>query len=74
MSEYFSAMFWKRVLERAIKSFGQGAVAGATVVSGATDLSWVDGAVMTGASMAVLSVLTSIATANIGPDDTPSVV
>lgn len=74
MSEYFSTMYWKRVAERAIKSFGQGAVAGATVVANQTDLSWVEGALLTGVSVAILSVLTSIATANLGPDDTPSVV
>lgn len=70
----FTKAFWARAAERAAKSFGQGAVAGATIISGAADLSWVKGATMTGVSMAVLSVLTSLATATIKGDDDPSAV
>lgn len=66
--------FWTEALERALKSAAQAAilVLGAGQVD-ALVVSW--GSVSSfAAGAAVLSVLTSIVSANIGPSDSPSLV
>lgn len=66
--------FWKKAAERAAKTAAQSAllVLGADQVNALT-ASWADvaGFALGGA---VLSVLTSVATASAGPDDDPSAV
>lgn len=74
----FTRRFWLEALDRAIRSAAQGALlaigARLTVPDAfvAVDLASIKGtafaAVVTGLAMAVLSVLTSLATAPIGPD------
>ena len=67
----WQAAFWKATAERAIKSFAQGAIVaiGGNAVS-AWDLDYV-GISGTGLSMALLSVLTSVAS-DITTGDGPS--
>lgn len=66
--------FWRDALERAVKTFAQSFVAlmGAGGF-GIIDAPWVS-SLNVAALAAVLSVFTSIAGINIGPDGTPSVV
>jgi hypothetical protein len=70
----FSSTFWLLTGERAVKSFAQSllAILGATQV-GLFEASWLPA--LSAAGMAtLLSVLTSVASANVGPGDNPSVV
>jgi hypothetical protein len=70
----WSASFWKQSAERALKSFAQGLLA--ALGSGATGLlnvGWQQ-AFSFAALTAVLSVLTSIVSSGVGPDDGPSLV
>lgn len=66
--------FWKKAAERAAKTAAQAAilVIGADQVN-ALAANWVD-VVGFAAGGAVLSLLTSVATASAGPDDDPSAV
>jgi hypothetical protein len=70
----FTAIFWKRALERATKSAAQALIGmwtldGTGVLSADYKL-----AIGVAAGAAVLSVLTSIVSSGIGPSDSPSVV
>jgi len=68
--------FWKETFERAVKTAAQGAVAGigASAVGWVVDVSAL-AAIGTGALAGfVLSVVTSIASAPFGQDDSPSLV
>jgi hypothetical protein len=66
--------FWKGACERAIKTAAQTAVA--FFVIGETGVADVDWATVGGISLvaAIVSVLTSLASAPFGPEGTPSVV
>lgn len=71
----FTWIFWKQVLERAIKTFAQG---GAALLVGdgigVLEADW-GKALSVAALAAVLSVLTSIVSAPVGPDkESPSLV
>ncbi len=70
----FTHSFWKLTLERAIKSFAQTFVAILGVQSTLIESAPWYTAVSTAALAFVLSVMTSIGSASIGPDDDPSVV
>ncbi len=74
MSIMFSRLFWSLTVERAVKSFAQALVA--LLGAGGMDLfhaPWY--AMLSTATMAaVLSVLTSVASARVGPADDPSLV
>lgn len=66
--------FWKQAVERAVKTAAQAALAffivGQTVF---TEIDW--GVVAGGAAVAAIaSVLTSLASAPFGPEDSPSLV
>jgi hypothetical protein len=67
-------LYWKKVIERAVKSAAQGAILilGANFTN-AFDADW-QGVVGGAAAMAILSILTSLATTGIGPEDDPSAV
>ena len=65
----WTALFWKQVAERAVKTFAQGLVAlwGADKVLGVLDIDW--GKALSVAALALLlSVLTSIISAPVGPE------
>ena len=66
--------FWKGAAERAVKTAAQTAVA--FFVVGETGVAEVDWATVGGISLvaAIVSVLTSLASAPFGPEGTPSVV
>ena len=66
--------FWKGVFERAVKTAAQTAVA--FFVVGETGVADVDWATIGGISLvaAIVSVLTSLASAPFGPEGTPSLV
>ena len=66
--------FWKGVCERAVKTAAQTAVA--FFVVGETGVADVDWATIGGISLvaAIVSVLTSLASAPFGPEGTPSLV
>ena len=66
--------FWKGVAERAVKTAAQTAVA--FFVVGETGVADVDWATIGGISLvaAIVSVLTSLASAPFGPEGTPSLV
>ena len=66
--------FWKGACERAVKTAAQTAVA--FFVVGETGVAEVDWATVGGISLvaAIVSVLTSLASAPFGPEGTPSVV
>lgn len=71
----FTKTFWKKTLERVIKSFAGGVatLATATQVFNVFDADW--GQIFgVSAGLAVVSLALSIASAPVGPDDTPSVV
>lgn len=85
MSVYATSRFWKEAADRAIRSFSQGALLaiGARIslpeafaaIDMTTLLDCGLAAAISGMAMALLSLLTSIATAPIGPDKTsPSVL
>ena len=70
----WTAKFWRQALERAVKTGAQAALAffivGTTVFS---DVDWA--AVAGGTAIAMIaSVLTSLASAPFGPEDSPSLV
>jgi len=67
--------FWRQALERAIKSAAQGVI-GAGLLAEPFDVLHFDWKVALGAAVggAVLSTLTSIVTAGVGPTDDPSTV
>lgn len=70
----WTAKFWRETAERAIKTAAQAALAffvvGETVL---TQLDWV--VVLSGAGVAAIaSVLTSLASAPFGPEESPSLV
>ena len=70
----FTAKFWTEALERAVKSGAQAIIAAIGVnAAGLADVDWT-AAAGAGGLMAVLSVLTSLASAPFGPSDSPSVV
>ncbi len=67
--------FWKETFERAVKTAAQGAVAG----MGAAGFNIIDVSALKAVALGaltgfVLSVITSIASAPFGPDDSASVV
>ncbi|HEY7043508.1 MAG TPA: holin [Nocardioidaceae bacterium] len=70
----FSALFWKKTAERAIKSFAQ-SLAAVLAASGLGLLTarWMT-ALSTAGMVALLSVLTSVASCKLGPEDDPSMV
>jgi hypothetical protein len=70
----FTADFWRRAVERAIKSAAQGLVA-AIPVAAVGDMATLEAAAVLAPGLFVLSILTSLASASIGPDKgDPSVV
>lgn len=70
----FTSLFWKLSAERAVKTFAQ-TLAGVLVVSGVGlfQADW-RSAVSTAAMAAVVSILTSLGSVKVGPEDSPSVV
>lgn len=71
----WSKIFWLQVLERAIKSFAQSAIL-AIGASKGFNLFTLDWRSLAGFALGgmLLSVLTSIASANVGPRESPSLV
>lgn len=72
----WTAIFWKQVFERAVKTFVQGLIALVTgdQVFGILDVDWQKAAGIA-ALATLLSVLTSVASAPVGPDkQSPSLV
>jgi r1t holin len=70
----FSSRFWKLSAERAVKTFAQ--VLASVLVAGGVglfDANWL-AALSTAAMAAVVSVLTSLGSLKIGPEDSPSIV
>ena len=83
MDTYFSLIFWKRTLERAIKSAAGGVlvVLGLGMAAGSAGQAqvnaWlIDWSAVTGGALgaAFVSVVLSVASAKIGPTDNPSLV
>lgn len=70
----WTTSFWKQAGERAAKSFAQGllTILG-TSATGLLDVGWQQ-AFSASALMAVVSLLTSIVSSGVGPDDGPSLV
>lgn len=70
----FTSNFWKQAAERAIKTFVQAALAllGGDGL-GVLDIAWPNVASV-GALAALISVLTSVATAGVGEPDDPSAI
>jgi hypothetical protein len=70
----WTAKFWKQTVERAIKTAAQAALA--FFVVGSTVFDQIDWAAVAGgtAIAAIASVLTSLASAPFGPEDSPSLV
>lgn len=73
MSELLTASFWVQAAERAVKTFAQTAIAS---VGAAATIDAVDWRVVAGATVlsTVLSLLTSVASARVGGDSSPSLV
>lgn len=75
-ADMWTAIFWKQVAERAVKTFAQGLLAlwTADKVVGILDIDW--NKALSVAALAVLySVLTSMVSAPVGPDpQSPSLV
>ena len=70
----FTVKFWTEALERAVKSGAQGIIAAIGVNAvGLADVDW-QAAAGAGALLAVLSVLTSVASTPFGPKGDPSLV
>jgi hypothetical protein len=70
----FTSAFWVMTAERAIKSFAQSLTALLSAKGlGLVDANWLP-ALSAAGMVAVLSVLTSVASLQIGPRDDPSVV
>lgn len=69
-----SKTFWKDAAERAVKTAAQTAIALiGTELVGVIEVDWVNIASVSGVA-ALVSVLTSVASAPVGVPDTPSVV
>lgn len=70
----WNGLFWKQTVERAIKTAAQAALA--FFVVGETMFDQIDWSVVAGgtAVAAIASVLTSLASAPFGPEDSPSLV
>ena len=67
-------VFWKQVVERAVKTAAQAAVAFFVIgTTSALDVDWVTVGGIAGAA-AIASVLTSLASAPFGPAESPSIV
>jgi Putative lactococcus lactis phage r1t holin len=70
----FTAMFWKRATERAVKSFAQSLAALLSASGlGLFNANWVQ-ALSTAGMVALLSVLTSLASTKVGDSESPSVL
>jgi len=68
----FTAMFWRRTAERAVKSFAQSLAALLSASGlGLFDANWIK-ALSTAGMVALLSVLTSLASTRIGDQESPS--
>ena len=71
---FFSVDFWRFTSERAIKSFAQSLLAVLSVGGlGLLEVNWIT-ALSTAGMATLLSVLTSIGSAQVGPNDNPSVI
>lgn len=71
----FGKQFWKEVMERGIKSAAQGAVAGLGAATfNILDVTALAGVATGALTMFVLSLVTSIASAPVGPRDSASAV
>lgn len=71
---FFTADFWRFSSERAIKSFAQSLLAVLSVGGlGLLEVNWVT-ALSTAGMATLLSLLTSIGSAQVGPNDNPSVI
>lgn len=68
-----SKEFWVSAAERAVKTFAQSLLATLVVFTGVLDVDWVNSLSAAGLAT-VLSVLSSIGSAKVGPDGSPSVV
>lgn len=73
-SVYVTATFWQQAAERAVKTFAQTAIA--TIGVDSLDIISADwgGIASLAAGGAVLSLLSSVASARIGGDESPSLV
>jgi len=71
----WSRYFWLSALERAIKTFAQSAIAllGGDTILGLFDVDWPNALQVAGLA-ALISVFTSIVSAPMGPDGSPSLV
>jgi hypothetical protein len=68
----FTAMFWRSTTERAVKSFAQSLAALLSASGlGLFDANWIK-ALSTAGMVALLSVLTSLASTKIGDSESPS--
>ena len=72
MSVYLSRAFWRAALERATKTAAQGAGAGAITGATLTDGHAVLALLLTAAAGFVFSIVTSVASAQIGEHGSPS--
>ncbi|RYZ25418.1 MAG: hypothetical protein EOP01_10365 [Propionibacteriaceae bacterium] len=72
VSVYLSRPFWRAALERAVKSTAQGAVGGGVTAAILTDGHAAAAAGLSAAFLFVLSILTSLASAQVGESGTPS--
>jgi hypothetical protein len=72
VSVYLTRPFWRAALERATKSTAQGAIGGGATAAILTDGHAAAAAGLSAVFLFVLSILTSIASANIGESGTPS--
>jgi hypothetical protein len=71
---FFSLDFWRFTSERAIKSFAQSLLAVLSVGGlGLFEVNWAT-ALSTAGMATLLSVLTSIGSSQLGPDNDPSVI
>lgn len=65
--------FWVSAGERAVKTFAQSLLATLVVFTGVLEVDWVNS--LSAAALAtVISVLSSLASAGVGPDGSPSLV
>lgn len=65
--------FWVSTGERAVKTFAQTLGATLIVFTGVLEVDWVNSLSAAGLAT-VLSVLSSVGSAKVGPDDSPSLV
>ena len=73
MSELTTSNFWKRTAERAVKTFAQAALGLLTVELVMDSSGWLPAAIAVGIATAT-SVLSSIASAQVGDPEDPSLV